>query len=49
MSNFFYDIILEKCFFEIIKGKLDEPLRVLEKILISNILDVKRKLNESKQ
>ena len=48
MSKFFYDIILKKCFFEIVKGNLDEPLRVLEKILINNILDIKRKLNESK-
>ncbi len=47
MCSFFYDVILRNSFFYIVEGNPDDPLRLLEKILVNNVLKVKRGQYES--
>ena len=48
MLDFFYDIVLWKGFFDILNGNPNDPLRLLEKLLVSNVIKVKELNNESK-
>lgn len=42
MNDFYYDIILKKCFIDIINSNDENSLETLKKILVTNIINIKR-------
>jgi|GEM_PF-2187319 len=43
MSDFFYDVILNKGFFNLLESNYEDPFKLLEKLLVNNILKLKSK------
>ncbi len=43
LKEFFYEIILKKCFLEMLDNQPEDPIGTFEKILIANIIDIKSK------
>lgn len=41
LKNFFYDVILEKCFLGLMRNPSENPINDLEKILIANVIKTK--------
>ncbi len=43
LKDFFYNVILEKCFFDLLEHQPENPLSLMEKILVANIIKVKNR------
>ncbi len=43
LKDFFYNIILKKCFLDMLNNQPEDPIGTLEKLLVVNVLEVKSK------
>ncbi len=41
LKEFFYDVILQSCFFDMLNNQPEQPIDMLEKILVANVMDIK--------
>ncbi len=48
LKDFFYDVILDKCFFSLIKNQPEDPIGSLEKVLVANIIGAKEKIKHNR-
>ncbi len=43
LKDFFYEVILKKCFLDLLKDVPEDPIGTLEKILVANVIGIKQK------
>ncbi len=48
LKEFFYDTILDKCFFSLINNQPEDPIGSLEKVLVANIIGAKEKNKQNR-